>query len=154
MQWPVSLSFRMQRVGHLATVDPDGQPHVVPVCFVAVGDRLYTPIDEKPKRGGELRRVRNLRVNPRVCLTVDRYEEDWSRLAWVQVRGRAGLVDDPAERAEAIAALRAKYRQYEQMKLEERLLIRIEPERVVEWSASGRASPPRPGSDVPARPPC
>lgn len=124
-----------ERVGHLATVDGHGQPHVVPVCFAVVAGRLYTPVDEKPKRGTDLRRVRNLRANPRVCLTVDRYDEDWSRLAWVQVRGRAELVEDAEERARAIGALRGKYPQYRSMRLEERPLIRIQPERVVRWAA-------------------
>jgi len=125
------------RAGHLGTVDERGRPHVVPVCFAVVGGRIYTPIDEKPKRGGELRRVRNLRANPAVCLTLDRYEDDWTRLAWAQLRGTASLVANPAERARAIAALRAKYVQYRAMDLESRQLIRIDPERVVEWSASG-----------------
>jgi PPOX class probable F420-dependent enzyme len=123
------------RVGHLATVDPRGRPHVVPVCFAAIGDALYTPIDEKPKRGGELRRLRNLRANPAVCLTVDRWDEEWSNLAWVQARGQADMVSDPAERAGAIAALRAKYPQYRAMRLEELPLIRVAVERVVAWAA-------------------
>jgi PPOX class probable F420-dependent enzyme len=121
------------RVAHLATVDEHARPHVVPVCFVLLGQALYTPIDEKPKRGGELRRVRNLRANPAVCLTVDRWDEDWSRLAWVQARGTASLAEDPAERAGAIAALREKYPQYRAMRLEERPLIRIQVERTVAW---------------------
>jgi PPOX class probable F420-dependent enzyme len=125
------------RVGHLATVDARGRPHVVPVCFALVDGRLYTPVDEKPKRGVELRRVRNLRRDPAVCLTVDRYDEDWSRLAWTQLRGAASLVEDEDERREAIAALRSKYPQYRAMDLESRPLIRLDPERIVSWSASG-----------------
>jgi PPOX class probable F420-dependent enzyme len=138
------------RVGHLATVDPSGQPHVVPVCFAYLNAALYTPIDQKPKRGDplSLRRVRNLLANPAVCLTVDRYDEDWSRLAWLQLRGRAALVDDTAERAAALASLRRRYRQYLAMELESRPLIRIGPERVVAWAAGGAltsaAPAPRP----------
>jgi PPOX class probable F420-dependent enzyme len=126
------------RVGHLATVDPLGQPHVVPVCFAYRDAAVYTPIDQKPKRGDplSLRRVRNLLANPAVCLTVDRYDEDWSRLAWLQLRGRAALVDEPAERAAALAALRRRYRQYLDMDLESRPLIRLSVERVVAWFAS------------------
>jgi coenzyme F420-0:L-glutamate ligase / coenzyme F420-1:gamma-L-glutamate ligase len=126
------------RVGHLATVDSTGQPHVVPVCFACRGAAVYTPIDQKPKRGDplSLRRVRNLLAHPAVCLTVDRYDEDWSRLAWLQVRGRAELVDDPAERADALAALRRRYRQYVAMELESRPLIRLSVAQVVAWSAS------------------
>jgi PPOX class probable F420-dependent enzyme len=133
----LDLPLLKERVGHLATVDEHGQPHLVPVCFAVVAGWVYTPIDEKPKRGTDLRRVRNLLANPRVCLSVDRYDEDWSRLAWVQVRGRAALVEDADERAGAIAALRQKYPQYGSMRLEDRLLIRIEPERVVQWAAAG-----------------
>lgn len=130
--------LQSQPVGHLGTVDEGGQPHVVPVCFAVVGDRLYTPIDEKPKRvaPAELRRVRNLLARPRVCLTVDRYDEDWSRLAWLQVRGLAALVVDPGERRVALAALRARYPRYREMALEERHLIGIRLWRVVGWSAS------------------
>jgi PPOX class probable F420-dependent enzyme len=126
------------RVGHLGTVDPTGQPHVVPVCYAYLDAAVYTPVDEKPKRGDplSLRRVRNLLAHPAVCLTVDRYDEDWSRLAWLQLRGRAALVDDPAERAGALAALRRRYRQYVAMELESRPLIRLTVTRVVAWSPS------------------
>jgi PPOX class probable F420-dependent enzyme len=121
----------------LATVDAEGRPHVVPVCFAYVEGRLYTPIDEKPKRGDprSLTRVRNLLRNPAVCLVVDRYDEDWTRLSWIQVRGRAALTEQAAERTTALAALRAKYAQYRSMDLESRPLIAIQPERVVAWSA-------------------
>jgi PPOX class probable F420-dependent enzyme len=127
-----------RRVAHLGTVDERGRPHVVPVCFVCLDGRVYTPIDEKPKRGvpSELRRVRNLLANPEVCFTADVYDEDWRRLAWLQLRGRAALVDDAAERAGASAALRARYAQYGTMALEERPLIRIDPRRIVRWSAT------------------
>jgi PPOX class probable F420-dependent enzyme len=112
----------------------------LPVCFACVDGRVYTPIDEKPKRAApaSLRRVRNLLAHPAVCLTVDRYDEDWSRLAWLQLRGDAALVEDPAERATALAALRARYPQYRAMALESRPLIRIVPSQVVAWSATDR----------------
>jgi PPOX class probable F420-dependent enzyme len=127
-----------QRVARLATVDERGRPHAVPVCFVLLDGRIYTPIDEKPKRdpARPLRRLSNIEANPHVCLVVDRYDEDWSRLAWLQVRGTAKVVDDPDERGRAIVALRAKYDQYRAMALEARPLIRIDPARVVGWRAS------------------
>jgi PPOX class probable F420-dependent enzyme len=133
-----------QRVGHLATVDRAGRPHVLPVCFAYVDGALYTPVDEKPKRGdpAAMRRVRNILARPAVCLVVDHYEEDWARLAWLQVRGTAALVDDPAERARALAALRARYPQYRAMDLESRPLIRVTPEHVAAWSAAGAATTP------------
>ena len=105
-----------QRSGRLATVDPRGQPHAVPICYALLDGIVYTPIDEKPKTGDPraLRRIRNILENPKVCLVVDHYEDDdWSRLAWLQVRGEASLVEDAAERARALAALRARYRQYQ-----------------------------------------
>jgi coenzyme F420-0:L-glutamate ligase / coenzyme F420-1:gamma-L-glutamate ligase len=125
-----------QRSGRLATVDPRGQPHAVPVCYALLDGVIYTPIDEKPKTGDprELRRIRNILANPKVCLVVDHYEdEDWTRLAWLQVRGEASLVEDAAERARALAALRGRYRQYRTMALEELPLLRITPTRLVGW---------------------
>jgi PPOX class probable F420-dependent enzyme len=110
---------------------------VLPVCFAPLDGVVYTPIDEKPKRGdpASLRRVRNIAAHPEVCLVADHYEEDWSRLAWLQVRGRAALVTDPEERSRALVALRGRYPQYRAMDLESRPLIRITPTRVVSWSA-------------------
>ena len=126
-----------QRVARLATVDEAGTPHVVPICFAWGDGAIYTVIDEKPKtvRGSELRRVRNILARPDVCLLVDRYDEDWTRLAWLQVRGRASLVTEAPERVTALELLRARYPQYEQMNLESSVLIRIIPRRVAEWAA-------------------
>jgi PPOX class probable F420-dependent enzyme len=136
MLTPDQITFlERQRVARLATVDDRGRPHALPVCYALAGSMLYTPIDEKPKRGGELRRIRNIRADPHVCLVVDHYDEDWSQLAWLQVRGVASLVDDDIERERALVALRARYPQYLRMDLESRPLIRITPERVVGWAA-------------------
>src|SRR6476661_8166033 len=107
-----------QRSGRLATVDPQGRPHAVPICYALLDGIVYTPIDEKPKTGDprELRRIRNILANPNVCLVVDHYEdEDWAQLAWLQVRGVASLVEDAGERERAHVALRARYRQYRSM---------------------------------------
>jgi PPOX class probable F420-dependent enzyme len=136
MLTPEQITFlERQRVARLATVDARGRPHVLPVCYAFTGGALYTPVDEKPKRSGELQRVKNILTEPHVCLVVDHYEEEWSRLAWLQVRGIASLVADDAERQRALVALRARYPQYVAMDLEVRPLIRITPERVVGWSA-------------------
>ena len=132
-----------QRSGRLATVDPRGQPHAVPICYALLDGLVYTPIDEKPKTGDprSLRRIRNILDNPKVCLVVDHYEdEDWSRLAWLQVRGEASLVEDAAERERALAALRARYRQYRTMALESLPLLRITPTRLVGWSGATQLS--------------
>ncbi|HYU18100.1 MAG TPA: TIGR03668 family PPOX class F420-dependent oxidoreductase [Chloroflexota bacterium] len=135
---PEQIEFlESQRVARLATVDEQGRPHALPICFAYVDGAVYTPIDEKPKRGdpASLRRIRNITAHPDVCLVVDHYEEDWTRLAWLQVRGRAELVDEPGERQRALAGLRARYPQYRAMDLESRPLIRITPRRVVDWAA-------------------
>jgi PPOX class probable F420-dependent enzyme len=124
------------RVGRLATVDAAGAPHAVPICFALLDGRIYSPLDEKPKRVAvtRLQRVRNILAHPEVCLVVDRYSEEWTELAWVQVRGVAGLVEPgDGEHARAVAALRLRYPQYRAMRLEERPLIRIEPRRILSW---------------------
>ena len=141
---PEQVAFlREQRVARLATVDEAGRPHVLPVCFAELDGLLYTPIDEKPKRGDprSLRRIRNILAHPDVCLVVDHDEENWTHLAWLQVRGRAALVEDLGERTRALAHLRARYPQYRAMDLESRPLIRITPDHVVGWAATplGRA---------------
>jgi len=131
--------IREARVARLATVDAHDRPHVVPVCFVSIGDHLYIALDEKPKRRApeRLQRVRNIAANPNVQVLVDRYDEDWSRLAFVQLRGRATLLNpDEARHGPAVAALREKYPQYKTMALEALPLIEIEVGRVISWSAS------------------
>jgi PPOX class probable F420-dependent enzyme len=123
------------RVARLGTVDGDGRPHVVPVCFVLEAARAYTALDEKPKSvpPEELRRVRNLLANPQVQLLVDEYDEDWTRLAFVQLRGRASLLYPGGEHWFALQLLRAKYPQYGSMALEDRPLIRVDIEEFVAW---------------------
>jgi PPOX class probable F420-dependent enzyme len=118
-------------------VDERGRPHVVPVCFVLNGDIVYIALDAKPKRVPvtELRRVRNLLANPVVQLLIDRWDEDWSRLAYLQLRGRATIVEAGDEQALAIRLLRAKYPQYRQMPIDSAPVIRIEVLSHVAWSA-------------------
>ncbi len=122
-----------QRVAHLATADAAGQPHVVPVCFVYHDGALWIAIDEKPKRGTRLKRLRNIAENPRVSLVFDRYDEDWSRLGYVLVQGVACVIERGEREPQALAALRQKYPPYREMALEERPLIRVTPERVSAW---------------------
>jgi PPOX class probable F420-dependent enzyme len=100
------------RVARLATIDPDGRPHLVPIVFAIEGDTLYSAVDRKPKRSRVLRRIENARARPDVTILVDRYDEDWSLLWWIRVRGRARVLDEGAERERAIALLGAKYPQY------------------------------------------
>src|SRR5438067_12329778 len=96
------------RLARLATTDPDGRPHLVPIVFAVVGDTLYSTVDRKPKRSQTLRRIENARVRPEVTILVDRYDEDWSVLWWVRLRGRARVLDEGAEREHALALLREK----------------------------------------------
>jgi PPOX class probable F420-dependent enzyme len=100
------------RVARLATIDPQGRPHVVPVCFVLDGDTVYSAVDEKPKRSRELQRLKNVRANPAVALIVDRYDEDWTQLWWVRLRGAAKVLEAGPEREHALALLAEKYEQY------------------------------------------
>ncbi|MCY4591430.1 MAG: TIGR03668 family PPOX class F420-dependent oxidoreductase [Alphaproteobacteria bacterium] len=124
------------RVGRLATTSPAGRPHVVPVCYALDGPAIWIALDEKPKTVAprRLARVRNVMANPYAALVVDHYDHsDWSQLGWVMVRGEATLVSTGTAHTGAIAALRRRYRQYHDMRLEESLLICITPTRVTDW---------------------
>ena len=101
-----------QRVGHLATADDRAIPHVVPVCFTISQATLYITVDEKPKRSPRLKRLANVRSNPAASVLVDAYEEDWSRLWWVRLDGRARVIEGGPERERALALLAGKYAQY------------------------------------------
>ena len=126
-----------QRVGRLATADARGQPHVVPVCFALSNGSLYITIDEKPKRvsARPLKRLRNLMENPSTAFVVDRYEEDWSRLGWVMLRGRTDILIDGAEHDAAQALLCERYAQYRSMALAELPVIALRIEHVASWGS-------------------
>jgi PPOX class probable F420-dependent enzyme len=100
------------RVARLATTDPDGRPHLVPIVFALDGSTLYSAVDRKPKRSSKLRRIENVRARPDVTVLVDHYEDDWSLLWWIRLRGRARILDDGDEREHALALLAEKYAQY------------------------------------------
>lgn len=104
--------LKAARVARLATVRPDGRPHIVPVTFALDGDRVVTAVDHKPKRSTSLQRLANIRTNPAVSLLADRYEDDWSRLWWVRVDGDARVVTEGPDHGAAIDLLVKKYRQY------------------------------------------
>jgi PPOX class probable F420-dependent enzyme len=122
------------RVGRLATVRPDGGPHVVVCCFAVAGDRVWTAIDAKPKSGAPLQRLENVRANPRASLLVDHYEEDWEALWWVRVDGAAAVLESGSEEERAIAALTARYPQYARAR-PPGPVIAIAVERITGWSA-------------------
>ena len=135
-----------QRVARLATADARGMPHVVPVCFAFADDTLYVTIDEKPKRrsAAPLKRLRNISENPAVAIVVDRYDEDWTRLGWVMLQGRADILAGGDEHARAQALLRTRYAQLRVMAIEALPVIAVRVERVLSWgdlSVDGLASP-------------
>lgn len=122
------------RVAHLATADRAGVPHLVPVCFCVVGASLYITVDEKPKRTDvPLKRLRNIQENPSVAVTVDRWDEDWTRLAWVMLRGDAEILAAGQEHDDAQHALRARYPQYRTMNLGDLPVIAVRIRRVLSW---------------------
>ena len=135
-----TLEFiRNHRVGRLATADGDLRPAVIPICYVFAGERIYTPIDEKPKSvdAGSLKRVRNIKANPSVALVIDDYSEDWGKLVYVLVSGTAEIIspsDDASEHARAVELLRKKYSQYRVMAIDERPIIKITPTRIKRWA--------------------
>ncbi|MCU4974870.1 TIGR03668 family PPOX class F420-dependent oxidoreductase [Halobacteria archaeon AArc-m2/3/4] len=134
------------RVGRLATADADGNPHVVPICYALVGtpdkERVVSAIDEKPKSTRDLQRVRDIRTNSSVAVLVDFYDEDWSRLAWVQVRGRArvlssGASNETDSHETAVCALESKYEQYasDAHDLRDRAILELDVDRTLSWGA-------------------
>jgi PPOX class probable F420-dependent enzyme len=124
------------RVGRLATVDPRGTPHVVPVCYAVEGETLYITVDEKPKRTDRpLQRLRNIERNPAAAVTIDRYDEDWSRLGWVMLRGRAEILHDGTEHDRAQALLQSRYRQLATMDLTSLPVIALRIQRTTSWGA-------------------
>lgn len=134
----VQKRLKQARVARLATLDAKGRPHIVPVCFAFDGKVFYTAVDRKPKRVSPERLVRlqNIRAVSRVALLIDEYDEDWTRLWYVLIRGKAKLIPKSAqqERAWAIRKLRAKYPQYSRgMLADDAPIIRISPERATSW---------------------
>jgi PPOX class probable F420-dependent enzyme len=122
------------RVARLATADAKGVPHLVPICYAIVGDSLYITIDEKPKRTDiPLKRLRNISENPEIAVTMDRWDEDWRRLAWVMLHGRAEILTDGAEHDAAQERLRERYPQYRSMDLAPLPVIAMRIARASAW---------------------
>jgi PPOX class probable F420-dependent enzyme len=128
-------------VAHLATVGAERQPHVVPIVFAVHGNRLWSPIDGKPKRSNALRRIANVRTNPRVSVLIDRYDDDWTALWWIRIDGDARIVAGSdltiAELESIERALRGKYPQYRAVPLfrDSPLLLCVTPRTTRGWSA-------------------
>jgi PPOX class probable F420-dependent enzyme len=124
-----------RKVGHLATADRRAFPHVVPVCFAIADRSLYITIDEKPKRAADakLKRVRNIEQNPAVAFLADRYDDDWTLLGWVLLRGRAEILAEGIEHDRAQALLRSRYPQLAAMQIGGLAVIAVRIERVTSW---------------------
>jgi PPOX class probable F420-dependent enzyme len=122
------------RVGHLATADARATPHLVPVCFVISEGALYITIDQKPKGDIKaLKRLRNITENPVAAFVADRWDEDWTRLGWVMLRGPAEILANGTEHDQAQALLRARYPQYRDMAIEGLPVIAVRIQRVTSW---------------------
>jgi PPOX class probable F420-dependent enzyme len=130
----------LQRVARFASADAHGQPHVVPVCYCVIGEAVYFSIDEKPKQADvhRLKRLRNIAQNPKVALVIDHYDENWSQLGWVMLRGQAELLDDGDEHALAQQTLRARYPQYRSMQLSTLPVVATRIRHVASWGALDR----------------
>ena len=126
------------RVGRIATVRPDGTPHVVPLVFALTRSdddvALVWAVDDKPKRSTRLARLSNLASTPTAEVLVDAYEEDWSALWWVRLRGRAHVAVRADERAAALDALATKYAQYRE-RPPSGAVVWIDVTAVTAWSA-------------------
>ncbi len=104
--------FAAARVARLATAGPDCRPHIVPIVFAVDGERIYSAVDQKPKRTTALRRLANIAANPNVSLLADHYEDDWEKLWWVRADGLARIVEPGHEEARrAVELLRQRYPQ-------------------------------------------
>lgn len=133
-EWARELLER-SRVGRLGMVDEEGGPRVLPITYAVVDGALVTAIDHKPKEVApdRLARVRWLRERPRAAVTVDRYDEDWSRLAWVQAVGPVRIVD-AADASEALDALTSRYPAYRERRPSGPVIV-LTPDRVLWWRA-------------------
>jgi len=125
------------RVARLATIDADGRPHLVPIVFALDGDTLYSAVDRKPKRSRRLQRIENARARPDVTILVDHYEDDWSRLWWIRLRGRARVLDEGEERERALALLARKYPRY-RLEPPDGAVLAVDVTEVRDWTASAR----------------
>jgi PPOX class probable F420-dependent enzyme len=138
------------RVARLATVDSEWRPHVVPVVFTFDGENYYIPIDKKTKREPSkpegLKRVKNIQVNPNVALLIDEYNENWTKLYFVMIHGRASLISNKKGQEQnelpisffntllekAHKLLYEKYPQYQKISIGE-YVIMIHPQKVITW---------------------
>ena len=128
-----------QKVAYLATTDVHAQPHLVPVVFVLMAENIFICIDEKPKKNRSLKRLANIKANPRISLLVDNYDDNWQELKWVRVDGTAIVLESTDESRvvfeSVINTLRDKYPQYQTMDLSRGPLISITVNAIASWRA-------------------
>ena len=128
--------FAEARVARLATVGPDGAPHIVPITFALDGDAIVTGVDGKPKGSTRLKRLENLEANPRASVLVDGYDEAWERLWWARADGLARIVAHGPELERVISRMQARYPQYATVAIVGPAIL-VEVDRWTGWSASG-----------------
>jgi PPOX class probable F420-dependent enzyme len=121
------------RSARLATASADAVPHLVPITFAVEGDRIYFAVDHKPKTVTSLRRLRNIRENPRVSVLADHYSDEWTELWWVRADGRAVIWDDGPAREHALDLLAAKYPQYRRIR-PAGVVVGITVDRICGWT--------------------
>jgi len=121
-------------VAHLGLLDEAGRPRVQPITYVRVQGALWSAIDDKPKRKTPAR-IKRLQDNPNATITVDRYDDDWTKLAWVQVVGVVAVLDLTGH-DEVLQALKDRYPAYRE-RPPKGPLLRLQPELVIWWRASG-----------------
>jgi PPOX class probable F420-dependent enzyme len=144
MRLPAELARRLlvaAPVVRLATADAEGRPHIVPMTFAVSGDTIYSAVDEKPKSSHDLRRLRNIRANPRVAVLADHYADDWAELWWVRADGHAEIVEGDAAAAGLVRLLAAKYAQYRERR-PRGPIIAVTVERWSGWAHSPPAPAP------------
>jgi PPOX class probable F420-dependent enzyme len=129
-----ALEFvRWARVCRVATVSAEGVPHLVPVCHALAGQKVYIG------SGTDATKVRNLKSNPRIVVTVDEYSDHWSSLKGVMIQGRARLIERGPGFTRAREALYDKYPQYSKeaaLATSDSVIIEITPSRVFTWGLS------------------
>lgn len=124
----------------MATVNEIGRPFLVPICFVYLEGIFYSVLDEKPKSvpAERLRRVQNINRNPHVALLIDYYDEDWTKLSFVQIQGDAEILSSGGEHTKAIQSLTQKYPQYRHMNIIEKPIIKITPSKISAWGKTSK----------------
>ncbi len=127
--------FSEAPVARLATVDERLRPHLVPITFAVDGRRVFTAVDQKPKRTAALKRIRNIATHAQVSILVDHYEDDWDRLWWVRVDGAAQVLAEGSLAQRALRVLADKYGRY-RADPPPGPFVAIEIQRITGWSAS------------------